>query len=94
MFMTRACESPAASRVCGTTKVRYQYQRDAELIYPFYTKLTLPICKLNVFSQESDVELVKIAESQPKWSLSIIKYTRNATDFGSKFDTTVTENHL
>ena len=45
-------------------------------------------------SQESDVLLVKIAECQPKWSLSIIKYTRNATDFGSKFDTTVTENHL
>ena len=44
--------------------------------------------------QESDVSLVKIAECQPKWSGSIIKYTRNATDFGSKFDTTVTENHL
>ena len=25
-------------------------------------------------------------------SLSIIKYTRNTTDFGSKFDMTVTEN--
>ena len=36
----------------------------------------------------------EIAECQPKWSLSIIEYTRNATDFGSKFDTTITENHL
>ena len=49
---------------------------------------------VGVRPQESDVYLVKIAECQPKWSLSIIKYTRNATDFGSKFDTTVTENHL
>ena len=47
-----------------------------------------------VLPQESYVYLVKIAECQPKWSLSIIKYTRNATDFGSKFVTTVTENHL
>ena len=47
-------------------------------------------------SQESDVQLVKIDECQPKWSLSIINYrsTRNATDFGSKFNTTITENHL
>ena len=49
MFMTHACKTPAASRVCGTTMVRYLYQRDAELIYPFYTKLTSPICKLNGF---------------------------------------------
>ena len=45
-------------------------------------------------AQELDVLLVKIAECQLKWSLSIMKYTRNGTDFGSKFNRTVTDNHL
>ena len=38
--------------------------------------------------------LEKMAECQPNRSLSIIKYTRNTTDSGLKFDKTVTENHL
>ena len=45
-------------------------------------------------AQESDVKSVKTAECQPKWSLSIMKHTRNASHFGSKFDVTVTKNHL
>ena len=45
-------------------------------------------------AQELDVLLVKIAEYQLKWSLSIMKYIWNGTDFGSKFNTTVTDNHL
>ena len=61
---------------------------------PFFGEVIIPFQQWLSLNTGIGRLVGEIDECQPNWSLSIIKYRRNATDFGSKFDTTITENHL